>query len=310
MKSELFHIPVMVSEVVNFLRVVEGGLYVDCTIGGGGHSAAILEKGGHVIGIDRDKNAVSYVKKRLALALNDKRFYVLENKFSEISGIIGENAGKIDGVLMDLGVSSNMIDDPIRGFSYRRDGPLLMTMNSCGQTAYDIVNTFEARDLKAIFKKFGEERKAAQIARAIVKTRTANPIRTTLELAKIVEKTTGKSNSHKSNARIFQSLRIHINDEINELHKGLAGSLDILKSGGRLCVISYHSIEDRIVKNFMKTSAYPCICPPDFPECRCDRKPLLKIITKKIVKTSPDEVAKNPRARSARLRVSEKIAPF
>ena len=303
--SELFHIPVMVSEIEDFLGVVESGLYVDCTLGGGGHSLAILKRGGNVLGIDRDREAVAYASERLSRYKDRFRAHV--SRFSCITEIVGADSGSVNGIVMDMGVSSRMIDDPSRGFSYRHEGPLLMTMEHVGETAFDVVNKKSARELTTIFKELGEERNAARIARAIVKARSKHPVETTGNLASIVEKTVGPRMPQKSEARIFQALRIFVNNEIEELRQGLDGAIQILKPGGRLCVISYHSIEDRIVKNFMKTMADPCICPPDFPVCRCGRKPVMKIITLKPVRPSPGEVDRNPRARSALLRVGEKI---
>ena len=303
--SGQFHIPVLVSEVTDFLRVTEGGLYVDCTLGGGGHSLAILEREGSVIGIDRDREAVAFAVDRLSGY--KERFRAQVSRFSNINEIVGSDSSSVDGIIMDLGVSSRMIDDPSRGFSYRHEGPLLMTMEHAGKTAFDVINKKSVRELTVIFKEFGEERKAARIARTVVKSRSLRPIETTAELAGIVEKVVGPHLPQKSQARIFQALRIYVNNELEELRKGLAGAVSVLKQGGRLCVISYHSIEDREVKRFMKTGANPCICPPDLPVCRCGRKPVIKIITKKPVKPSAEEVNRNPRARSALLRVGERI---
>jgi len=305
--AETFHIPVMVSEVLHFLNVVCSGLYVDCTLGGGGHSQAILEKGGRVIGIDRDPDAVAYSQARLAKYRD--RFQAHIARFSGIDEITRENAGSIDGILLDLGVSSRMIDDPSRGFSYMSDGPLLMNMGVNSEvTAFDVVNTKSKEEPSAIFKKFGEEHKSKRIAHSIVKFRSSHPIKTTRELADIIEKSIGGSMPQKSKARIFQALRIYVNDEINELEKVLRGAVSVLKSGGRLCVISYHSLEDRIVKQFMKEQADPCICPPDLPVCRCGKVPTMKIITKKVVRAKQQEIAYNSRSRSALLRAAEKIA--
>jgi len=302
---EPVHIPVMVSEVMSFMNVIKGGLYVDCTLGEGGHTQSILEKGGKVIGIDRDPEAVKYTESRL-LQYHDQ-FEAHVAKFSTIVEIAGKNAGYIDGVLMDLGVSSRMIDDPSRGFSYMNDGPLLMNMGSSEINACDAVNNLSAKELSEIFRKYGEERHARKIADSIVKFRSSRPVETTKELADIVEESVGGKMPQKSKARIFQSLRIYVNDEINELHKGLDGALSIMKPGGRLCVISYHSLEDRVVKQFLKNKNEPCICPPDLPECKCGRKPAMEVITRKPVRPSEQEVISNPRSHSALLRVGEKI---
>ena len=303
---EPFHISVMVSEVLSFMEVAKSGQFVDCTLGGGGHTQAILEKGGIVIGIDCDPEAVEYAKSRLLQYCD--RFETHVTKFSHIIEIVGENAGLIDGVLMDLGISSRMIDDASRGFSYKIDGPLLMNMGCSGVTAFDVVNKKSAKELSEIFKEYGEERHACKIADSIVRVRSSHPIETTKELADIVEKSVGGKMPQKSKARIFQALRIYVNDEINELRKGLDGALKVMKPGGRLCVISYHSLEDRVVKQFFKKQAEPCICPPDLPECKCGLKPTLRIITRKAVRASEQELVSNIRSRSAMLRIAEKIA--
>ena len=304
--STVYHIPVMINEVIDFLRVYDGGLYVDCTLGGGGHSLSILEQGGKIIGIDRDNTAVAYARERLSCF--GESFSAQVARFSHVAEILGNKAGSVDGVVMDLGVSSAMIDDPSRGFSYRMDGPLLMTMESGGMTAFEVINTKSSRELTRIFQDYSEERNAAKIARAITRARSIHPIETTGKLAEIVEETVGGRMPHKSKARIFQALRIYVNDEIGELHRGLNAAVKVLRIGGRICVITYHSIEDRVVKEFLKEKANPCICPPDIPECRCGRAPFMKVVTKKPIKPSRDEVIRNPKARSALLRVGEKIA--
>jgi 16S rRNA (cytosine1402-N4)-methyltransferase len=295
----------MAMEVVDFLNVAEGGRYIDCTLGGGGHAFEILKRGGNVVGIDRDPEAVAYAGRRLE-EFGD-RIRTSTARFSRIATIVGEMVGAIDGVVMDLGVSSKMLDDPSRGFSYRHDGPLLMTMDDAGETAGSIVNTAGVHELTAIFRDFGEERHASRIARFIDVARAHHPIRTTGELAAIVEQAVGPRMPQKSKARVFQALRIYVNKEIDELVSGLDGAISVMRPGGRLCVISYHSIEDRTVKEFMRDRANPCICPPDLPVCRCGRTPTLKIVTRKPVKPSETETVTNSRAHSALLRVAEKL---
>ena len=306
MTSEFFHIPVMCAEIIEHLDVVKGGLYVDCTLGGGGHTIAILEKGGSVIGIDRDCEAAAHTKKKYKDFSG--RLSVNVSKFSNIVTVTGKNIGNVDGVLMDLGVSSNMIDDPSRGFSYKSDGPLLMSMGCNEGTAFEIINRKSARELSRIFRAYGEERKAGRIAAAIQKARASHPIETTATLSEIIEKAVGPRKPQKSKARIFQALRIYVNNELEELRFGLDGALEVLRPGGRLCVISYHSLEGRIVKDFMKKHAYPCVCPHDLPVCRCGRSPDLKLITRKAIKPTDEEIDRNPRSRSALLRVAEKVA--
>ena len=298
----------MVNEVLSVLDVAEGGLYMDCTLGDGGHSEAILQRGGIVEGIDRDPDAESFSKARLAQY--ESRFHAHRSLFSGIREIAGEKAGHFDGVLMDLGVSSRMIDESSRGFSYRLEGPLLMDMGGGMTNAFEAVNTLSSNELTRIFKEYGEEHKAARIASAIVKKRSQHPIETTGELSEIIEKAVGGYLPQKSKARIFQALRIYVNNELEELEKGLEGAVEILKVNGRLCVISYHSLEDRLVKRFMKQLSDPCTCPPDLPVCMCGLKPVLKILTPKPLKASEEEVKSNSRARSALLRGSEKVAPL
>jgi 16S rRNA (cytosine1402-N4)-methyltransferase len=300
-----YHIPVMVHEVLNMMNVEENELYVDCTLGGGGHAETILERGGRLIGIDRDPGAIQFAAARLSRY--GSRCELHNAHFSRVEEIIGERAGTVSGVLMDLGISSMMIDDATRGFSFMHEGPLLMTMGIGAVTAYNVVNTKSAEELAAIFHTYGEERYSRKIADAIVTGRSRQPIRTTTELAALIEESLGGRMPQKSKARIFQALRIYVNDELNELRKGLEGVLHILKPRGRLCVISYHSLEDRIVKQFIRDKAEPCICPPGLPECRCGRKPSLKIITRKPLKPAPEEQSSNPRSRSAHLRAAEKI---
>ena len=304
----------MPDEVIAYLDVTAGGLYVDCTLGGGGHTRAILERGGTVIGIDRDPDAVDHARRYLFDFQG--RFFAQVARFSAVVEVArramsltqwsGSHPGAVDGVLMDLGVSSKMVDDPSKGFSYRLSGPLLMNMGCGDKTAYDIVNGMPVHELSSLILKFGEERKARTIARAIERVRSSHPIETTVELAGIIEKAVGSRMPQKSKARVFQALRIAVNDELDELHQGLDGALELLKPRGRLCVISYHSLEDRAVKNFLREQSGPCICPPDLPVCRCGRQAMLRIITKKAVKPSSGEIERNPRARSARLRAAEK----
>ena len=303
--NEKYHIPVLLEEVQKYLRVKEGGLYIDCTLGGGGHARGILEQGGSVVGIDRDPEAVDFAAK--ALQEYGDRFEAHASRFSHIETIAGSRAGSIDGVLMDLGVSSRMIDNAARGFSFQHNGPLLMTMGENDQTAIEVINTHEAKDLAELFRRYGEERYAKIIADSIVKIRSLREITTTTELADIIEDAVGKRKPQKSKARVFQALRIYVNDELGELRKGLAGALDVMREGGRLLVIAYHSLEDRIVKRCMREEADPCLCPKDLPECRCGRTPRLKLVTNKIITPSEEEVERNVRARSAKMRVAEKI---
>ncbi len=303
--SDSYHIPVMAPEVLRFLEVRNGGRYLDCTLGGGGHSQAILDAGGIVTAIDRDPEAVAYARNRLGRY--GDRFTAHHARFSSIRDIAGERSGTYDGILMDLGISSRMIDDPSKGFSYRQDGPLSMDMGGAGETAEDVVNRSSARELARIFREYGEEKLAGRIANEITRTRTVHPITTTGELSAIIERVVGPRMPQKSKARVFQALRIHVNRELEELEEGLEGALAVLAKGGRLCVISYHSLEDRIVKHFFRDREQPCICPPGFPVCSCGRVPEMKVLTRKPVTATPEEIARNERARSALLRVAEKV---
>ncbi|MHB9027976.1 MAG: 16S rRNA (cytosine(1402)-N(4))-methyltransferase RsmH [Candidatus Latescibacterota bacterium] len=304
--SESYHIPVMAPEALEYLDVRPDGLYMDCTLGGGGHSKAILDAGGKVVAVDRDPQAVAFATERLAPY--GSRFSAHKARFSRIREIAGPDAGSFDGVLMDLGLSSKMIDDPTKGFSYRQNGPLLMDMGGAEETAADVVNRLDFRELARIFREYGEEKHASRIAREIVNVRASRPISTTGEISDLIERVVGPRMPQKSKARIFQALRIYVNRELEELQEGLEGALEILKTGGRLCVISYHSLEDRMVKTFMRDKANPCICPRDLPICRCGRIPELHVLTRKPVTASPEEIAVNERSRSALLRAAEKVA--
>ncbi len=295
----------MLDQVLDLLRIREDGFYIDCTLGGGGHAEAMLLRGARVLGSDRDAESIAFAKNRLSRF--GERFQAARARFSSIKEIVGVHAGTVDGVLMDLGVSSRMIDVPARGFSYLEEGPLTMDMGLSATRADEIVNTWDRERLTRIFRVYGEERHAARIADAIVRRRASAPISTTSDLARLVEETVGGHLPQKSKARIFQALRIAVNDEMDELGQGLEGARDVLRPGGRLCVISYHSLEDRLVKNFMRDQEHPCICPPDLPFCRCGKTPAMRVVTRKPVMADERETAANPRARSAVLRAAEKL---
>jgi len=294
----------MLNETLSLLDVQRGGVYFDCTLGGGGHSEAILRAGGAVVAVDRDPEAVEWSKNRLSSY--GSAFSARVARFSSIRDVAGGMAGRFEGVVMDLGISSRMIDDPAKGFSYRHDGPLSMDMGRAGSSARDLVNGLSRAELVSIFRTWGEEHHAARIADAIIRCRSRRPVETTGDLSRIVEDAVGGAMPQKSKARIFQALRIAVNDEIGELRAGLDGALAILKPGGRLLVIAYHSIEDREVKSFMRDRANPCICPKDFPECRCGRKAELTIVTKRPIRPTGAEISANDRARSAILRAAQK----
>jgi 16S rRNA (cytosine1402-N4)-methyltransferase len=314
------HEPVLVAPVLEFLLTPAVRTIVDATLGDGGHSLALLEKGGaelRVIGIDADAEALAVAPTRLALFA--ERFQPLQGNFRSLTSLLGSlGITSVDGVLADLGVSSRQIDQPGRGFSYLQDGPLDMRMNPYGRSPYGhgpnlphtaahLLATLEQDALKRIFRDYGEEKLAAPIARAIVKQRAQRPLQRTSDLRQIVEKIVHGPYRVKSLARIFQALRIAVNQELEALNEFLTQALALLRPGGRLAVISYHSLEDRIVKQFFKAQAKGCTCPPEIPVCVCGKEPQLRILTAKPIAPGPEEIAANSRARSARLRAAQKI---
>lgn len=312
--STNFHAPVLVAPVLQLLLTAETRTIVDATLGDGGHSLALLEKGGaglRVIGIDADTDALAVAQTRLAKFA--ERFQPIQGNFRSLTSLLDPlGMTSVDGVLADLGVSSRQIDQPERGFSYLQDGPLDMRMNPYGRspnlphTAAHLLATLEQNDLKQIFRDYGEEKLAAPIARAIVKQRTQRPLQRTSDLRQIVEKIVHGPHRVKSLARIFQALRIAVNEELEALNEFLAQALALLRPEGRLVVISYHSLEDRIVKQFFRAQAKGCTCPPEFPVCVCGRKSQLSILTAKPLAPGSEEIAANSRARSARLRAAQK----
>lgn len=306
----MFHEPVLKKEVVDLLITNKKGFYLDGTLGGGGHAEAILEsldKRGKLIGLDLDEEALKFANKRLKkyrnqLTAKQENFRNLKKAFKEL------NVHKLHGILLDLGVSSHQIDTPERGFSYRFEGKLDMRMNlKQNLTGYDIVNTYPERDLSEIFKLYGEERRFRAIARAIIKERTKSDIETTTDLKRVVSAILPHQNRAKSLSRVFQSLRIAVNEELENLRQALQDGLDYLMMGSRIAIISYHSLEDRIVKEFFKQEAKGCVCPPNFPICVCGKTGRLRILTKHPIRPSDEEVSRNPRGRSARLRVAERV---
>jgi len=305
-----FHRPVLVSEVLDSLISDRDGLYLDATVAGGGHAGAILSRlseRGRLIGLDRDPAAIRAASEVLReyghrVLLRQEVFWRLDAALRDL------NLHELDGALFDLGVSSHQIDDPDRGFSYRQDGPLDMRMGEGDRSAQDIVNTAPYEDLLRIFRNYGEERRSAPIARAICARRGQNPIRRTGELAALIRSVIPPDQPQKTLSRIFQALRIEVNAELEHLREALRQAVEHLRVGGRIGVISYHSLEDRTVKTAFSEWARGCICPPDFPVCRCGRKKTLRFIRgRRGTKPGPEEIALNPRARSATLRVAEKI---
>lgn len=310
MNQEKFHTPVLIDQVLKYLINNSSGVYVDGTVGGGGHSIEILKKlapTGSLIGIDVDDKALVHAKKKLGLF--GERIILKQGNFAQIKNILSSSEiSQVDGIFLDLGVSSHQIDTGERGFSFMASGPLDMRMSSeTKTTAEEIINAFSEQDLERIFREFGEERKARYVAKVIVRERGNNQITTTQQLVKIIEPVFPFQYRIKSLARIFQAIRIAVNKELENLKIFLNQSLDLLKSGGRLVIIAYHSLEDRMVKEFFVRQANPCECPPGLPVCVCGKQPTIRILTKKIVQPTEQEIKANPRSRSAKLRAAEKI---
>ena len=307
------HVSVLLNEVTTYLNLKQGGTYVDCTLGGGGHTVEILKNiqpGGRVIGIDQDPNALEAAKNRLAAYKNS--YSLVQSNFFRLKEIAAELAlDGADGILFDLGVSSHQLDEGERGFSYMQDAPLDMRMNPDDVlTAEKLVNELDEEELNRIITQYGEERWARRIAKFIVEGRQKKPIHSTGELVEIIKKAipaeARREGPHPAK-RTFQALRIAVNDELNRFKQTLRDAVDILKPGGRVCVISFHSLEDRITKEVLRELARDCICPPGFPVCRCDKQQLVRILTGKPVQPGTEELAVNPRARSAKLRAAEKL---
>jgi len=305
-----YHIPVLYKETLDNLVTKEDGTYVDCTLGGGGHSEGIasrLSENGKLISIDQDINAIKFASKRLEKFGN--RVEIYQDNFQNLDSVIylaGEE--KVDGILMDIGVSSEQLNDPERGFSYRYDKPLDMRMNQNAKlSAYDVVNSYEEGEISRILFEYGEEKFARRIAKFIVEAREIKPIETTFELVDIIRKAgRGRQTKHPAK-RSFQAIRIEVNKELEVLEVAIDKAISHLKVGGRLAIITFHSLEDRIVKNKFKELARNCICPPELPICMCNNKAKVKIITRKPLMPSKEELEFNSRAHSSKLRVVEKL---
>jgi len=309
---EFKHYSVMLKETVDGLNVKENGIYVDCTLGGAGHSTEILKRlngTGRLIGIDQDADALKAAKERLKDF--DNVTYVHSN-FENIKEILkNEGIDKVDGILADLGVSSYQFDTPERGFSYRFDAPLDMRMNKESElSAYEIVNGYSEDKLFKVIRDYGEEKFAKNIAKHICQRRSEAPIKTTFELNEIIKAAIPAKMREKGghpSKRTFQAIRIECNRELEVLENTLDDMIECLNDKGRLCIITFHSLEDRAVKNNFKTNENPCICPPNFPVCTCGRKPKGKVITRKPITASEEELGENSRSQSAKLRIFEKI---
>ena len=310
--SEFHHVSVLLEECIEGLAIKPEGTYVDGTLGGAGHSSRIaaLLTTGHHIGIDRDPIALKAAGERLKPW--EDRVTLVHSNFCEIAKVLDDlDIEGVDGILLDLGVSSPQLDDGERGFSYMVDAPLDMRMNNeDALSAYTVVNTWSYEELKKILYDYGEERYAPKIAAAICKCREEKPIETTLELVDIIRSAMPASALREKQhpaKRSFQAIRIAVNDELNSVAKVMEDAIPRLNKGGRLAVITFHSLEDRIVKNAMANAAKGCTCPPNFPVCVCGKKPLVKLITRKPIVSGDEELERNPRARSAKLRICEKI---
>lgn len=310
--SDFYHISVLLQECIDGLNMKPDGIYVDGTLGGAGHSGQIVRRldTGLLIGIDRDPVALKAAGERLApFAKNVK---LVHSNFCEMAEVLEKlNISGVDGILLDLGVSSPQLDDSTRGFSYMADAPLDMRMNGEDSlSAYDVVNTWSQDELKRILYDYGEERYAPQIATAICRRRENAPIKTTLELVDVIRGAMPpaalREKQHPAK-RSFQAIRIAVNDELGSVEKAMKAAIPLLNKGGRLVIITFHSLEDRIVKNAMVEASKGCTCPPNFPVCVCGKKPKVKLITKKPIVASPEELEVNPRSRSAKLRICEKL---
>lgn len=310
--TEFHHVSVLLEECLDGLNIRPDGIYVDGTLGGAGHSSQITRRltTGRLIGIDRDPVALQAAAERLA-PYGD-RVTLVHSNFCEIETILRDlNLDGVDGILLDLGVSSPQLDDESRGFSYMADAPLDMRMNRDDSlSAYDVVNTWPQEELRRILYEYGEERYAPQIAGAICRRREEKPIATTLELVDVIRSAMPaaalREKQHPAK-RSFQAIRIAVNDELNAVRQVLEAAIPRLNPGGRLAVITFHSLEDRIVKTAMAAAAKGCTCPPSFPVCVCGKKPTVKLITHKPIVAGDAELAVNPRARSAKLRICEKL---
>lgn len=310
------HVSVMLEEVIGNLNLKKGDYVIDCTLGGAGYTIAIAGKvgeGGRVVSIDLDGRAIENARE-LIEKKKINNITLVNDSFRHVGEIARENFGekKANGIVFDLGLSSAQLYDAARGFSFKTDAPLDMSFGEKiqGEATAKIVNYRREKELAKIFREYGEERFAGKIAREIVQYRKSNEIKTTGQLVEIIRKAIPKKfqfgDIHPA-TRTFQALRIATNEELQSLEEALKGCLDILETGARIAVVSFHSLEDRIVKNFFKEESKDCVCPPEFPVCGCDHRARLKILTKKPILPSPEEIKMNPRARSAKLRIAEKL---
>ena len=306
---EFVHRPVLFRETIEGLNIRPDGIYMDGTAGGGGHSGAIAAKltDGRLISIDQDPDAIEILHERLR---SNPCVTIVQDNFSHIREIASRlELPPVDGILMDIGVSSHQLDTPERGFSFHADAPLDMRMSQSGTTAADLVNSLSAKELARIFREYGEERYAMPIANKIVNVRAQQPVETTAQLTDIIKSAIPAKacrDGHPAR-RVFQALRIAVNAELDVLNEGMDAAFETLAVGGRLAIITFHSLEDRMVKQRMASWCEGCTCPPEFPVCVCGRTPRARLINRKPMEASPEELAENPRSRSAKLRICEKI---
>ncbi len=297
------HTPVLLSEVLHFLALKDGGVYLDCTVGTGGHAAAILESispRGKLIGLDCDAEVLELAAERLKAY--SRQCSLIHSNFVHLDQWIDE---KVDGILMDLGVSSFQLDSATRGFSFQHKGPVDMRMDlTAHPSAYEVIHSLPEAELARIIREYGEERWATRIAQVIVATRRRRTIRTTLELADLIRQVVPKTTRIDPATRTFQAFRIYVNHELENLKVGLKKAIQVLKTDARICVISFHSLEDRLVKQTLRYFASSCTCPPKSPICICEHQPLIRILTKRPITPRPEEIQQNPRARSAKLRAA------
>lgn len=309
---EFSHVSVLLDEVIEGLNIKPDGIYVDGTLGGAGHSSEVakrLTEGGRLIGIDRDESAIAAASKRLE-PYKDRVTIVRDNYLNTLDILEELGIDRIDGMLLDLGVSSYQFDEGERGFSYREDAPLDMRMDQRDElTAFTVVNEYTENELFRLIRDYGEDQFAKNIAKHIVRNRAVKPIETTLELAEIIKAAIPAKFREKGHPakKTFQAIRIEVNCELDILKNSINGLIDALKPGGRLCIISFHSLEDKIVKNAFRIAENPCICPKEFPVCVCGRKSKGRVVTRKAITASEGELENNNRAHSAKLRIFERI---
>ncbi len=307
-----FHVPVLQQEVVDLLVTTPKGVYLDCTVGGGGHAEGILRKldsSGVLVGLDADEDALRFAAQRLSTFPNVRLRRAFFDQLDIV--LVQEELLPVQGILFDLGISSFQVDEKEKGFSFMAEGPLDMRFNRKQElTARQVVNSYSEAELGRILREYGEERMWRKIARRIVEARQEAPIETTTQLAAVVRSVVKTPLVNKTLARVFQAIRIEVNDELNRLRRALEKAFECLDEGGRLAVIAYHSLEDRIVKEFIRYKELDCVCPPEFPRCVCDKVREMSAVTRKPIFPTPEEIARNPRARSARLRVAEKVVPY